>query len=263
MKNKLNRVCDSLGATRYEVPRSRAEQKTKLAEVEALIQEQFQLEQLTRNALDQIFDTQVIHRDDSNCAFIEENTLIIMKEKAIYETMNLSKQQASGYSIDCWIPTKKSEEVMETINMKNLDRNKNKEIMGGQIRPYKGGEEKPPTYFKLNKFTAVFQLIVNIYGVPRYKEINPGLFTIVTFPFLFAVMFGDMLHGSLLLAFAAYLCLGYNYILKGKGMLADVLPFRYLVLLMGCFAVFTGMIYNDFTSLQMDFFGSCYEISSD
>jgi hypothetical protein len=32
-----------------------------------------------------------MHRDDSNCAVIEENTLIIMKEKAIYETMNLSK----------------------------------------------------------------------------------------------------------------------------------------------------------------------------
>lgn len=183
-----------------------------------------------------------------------------MKEKAIYETMNLSKQQASGYSIDCWIPTKKCEEVMETINMRNLDKNRNKEIMGGQIKPHENSEEKPPTYFKLNKFTAVFQLIVNIYGVPRYKEINPGLFTIVTFPFLFAVMFGDMFHGSLLLLFALYLTFGYNYILKTKGALVDVLPFRYLLLMMGCFAVFTGTIYNDFTSLQLNLFGSCYDI---
>lgn len=52
LRHKLNRVCDSLGATRYEVPRSRAEQKTKLAEVEAQIQEQAKLEQLTREALD-------------------------------------------------------------------------------------------------------------------------------------------------------------------------------------------------------------------
>ena len=52
-------------------------------------------------------------------------------------------------------------------------------------------DEKPPTYFKLNKFTASFQAIVDGYGVPRYGEINPAAFTIITYPFLFGVMFGD------------------------------------------------------------------------
>lgn len=46
---------------------------------------------------------------------------------------------------------------------------------------------------------------MNTYGVPRYKEINPGTFTIVTFPFLFGVMFGDMAHGGLLFLFGLYL----------------------------------------------------------
>lgn len=31
-----------------------------------------------------------------------------------------------------------------------------------------------------------------------YKEINPAVFAIVTFPFLFGVMFGDIGHGGLL-----------------------------------------------------------------
>ena len=33
-----------------------------------------------------------------------------------------------------------------------------------------------------------FQNIVNTYGIPRYGEVNPGIFTIVTFPFLFGIM---------------------------------------------------------------------------
>ncbi len=50
----------------------------------------------------------------------------------------------------------------------------------------------PPTFFRVNKFTDPFQSIVNTYGWPRYKEANPGLFTIFTFPFLFGVMYGDI-----------------------------------------------------------------------
>ena len=43
--------------------------------------------------------------------------------------------------------------------------------------------------------------IVNTYGVPRYREINPGYFTVITFPFLFGMMFGDIAHGILLFIF--------------------------------------------------------------
>ena len=50
-------------------------------------------------------------------------------------------------------------------------------------------------------------MIVNEYGVPRYREINPGLFTIITFPFMFGVMFGDIEHGGLLTLLGLWLVL--------------------------------------------------------
>ncbi|MCD7464312.1 V-type proton ATPase subunit a3 [Datura stramonium] len=44
-------------------------------------------------------------------------------------------------------------------------------------------------------------------GVAKYQEANPGVYTIVTFPFLFAVMFGDWGHGICLLLATMYFIL--------------------------------------------------------
>lgn len=65
--------------------------------------------------------------------------------------------------------------------------------------------EAPPTYFETSKVYSCFQEIVHAYGIARYREVNPTVFTIITFPFLFAVMFGDIGHGLLMLMFAIYL----------------------------------------------------------
>lgn len=97
---------------------------------------------------------------------------------------------------------------------------------------------KPPTKIATNEFLEPFQMIVNTYGIPAYKEVNPAVFTIITFPFLFGVMFGDLAHGGLLFLFAAYLTYYKESIEKSGSFLKAMLSARYLLLLMGFFAAF-------------------------
>lgn len=44
--------------------------------------------------------------------------------------------------------------------------------------------------------------------------------------------------------------------------LKSLLPAKYLLTLMGFFAFYCGLIYNDFMSISPNLFGSCYKINS-
>ena len=121
-------------------------------------------------------------------------------------------------------------------------------------------KETPPTYFRTNEFTECFHTIVESYGVATYGEVNPAALSVITFPFLFAIMFGDGGHAILLLLAAITMCLIYPK-LKGKPMneIFDLLFFgRYLLVLMGVFSIYTGLIYNDFFSISLPFFDNSY-----
>jgi V-type H+-transporting ATPase subunit a len=117
--------------------------------------------------------------------------------------------------------------------------------------------------FETNEFTQIPQLIVYTYAIPTFGEINPAVFTNITFPFLFGVMFGDILHGSLLLMFAGYLCMFKGSLSKNPNFKV-LIQARYILLMMGIFATFMGLIYNDFTSIPLSLFGkSCYTLQND
>lgn len=98
----------------------------------------------------------------------------------------------------------------------------------------------PPTYNRTNKFTKGFQNLIDAYGISCYREVNPGefrgpgfipscdltfrffrfmaaaLYSIVTFPFLFAIMFGDAGHGIILTVFATCMILKEKQYAKKK-----------------------------------------------
>ena len=111
--------------------------------------------------------------------------------------------------------------------------------------------------------TGPFQEIVNTYGIPSYGEANPAVFTIISFPFLFGVMFGDIAHGSIVFLVGLILCASED-ILKGVEGMEIFVQTRYLILIMGFFATYMGFIYNDFMSFPIELLGrGCYELDKE
>lgn len=127
-----------------------------------------------------------MHDDDISTLYIYK--MFLAKEKALYESLNKMKMQNTTFIGYFWAPAEQETYFMNQISAYPTVR---------MVR-YDNHNIVRPTNFKTNDVTAIYQLIVDTYGIPAYQEANPAVLTIATFPFFFGVMFGDMGHGSVL-----------------------------------------------------------------
>merc|ERR1719203_2434836 len=182
---------------------------------------------------------------------------VLLQEKAIRITLNqFANQGKNTLRAEGWCPTA-SQRVIESI-LEEVSQGKGVgKAVVQDANPR--GSSIVPTHFDTNELTAKFQEIVDTYGIPRYKEFNPAVPTIMTFPFLFAVMYGDIFHGSFILMVGILLCVGASCLGWTKSRNENLKSFaeaRYVVLFMGFFAVYCGLIYNDAMSIMINGFNT-------
>jgi len=250
MSEKITKICASYGVNTYRWPASREAAEEMQKTLQTQVEDQERLlrahESFVRSEATSLLEPTRLGGN----SLIEEWRLFCTKEKSIYATLNLFEGHMN-LRANCWYPACDEDQIRALLirNSSTQAGQSSAMLVSDRIPPRKS----PPTYIRKNEFTRIFQDLVDEIGLPCYGEANPALFTIVTFPFLFGVMYGDVGHGSMLLSVGIYAVWKAD---EFKFTVPGLYYARYILFMMGLFAVYVGFLYNDFFSVGFSLFPS-------
>jgi V-type H+-transporting ATPase subunit a len=250
MSEKIKKICGSFGIHTYRWPQSREAGEERRRALSVEVEENDRLLRAHEAYVGAEASAMLQQARQGGNSVIEEWRLFCMKEKSIYATLNLFEGNMN-LRASCWYPATDEDQIRTMLIRQSS-------IQGGHssamlVSDRAMPQRAPPTYIRRNEFTAVFQDLVDTYGLPRYGEANPMLLTTVTFPFLFGIMYGDIGHGALLFAFGLWCVFNAQSI---RYSLPELYTARHMITMMGFFSVYAGFIYNDFFSIGLNLFGS-------
>ncbi|KAK3515463.1 hypothetical protein QTP70_022952, partial [Hemibagrus guttatus] len=287
LKNRVKKICEGFRASLYPCPETPQERKEMAAGVSTRIDD---LQMASDITSDSALDSEEFDVGDSGQAVKLPPHSVVFEE--LMEVLNQTEDhrqrvlQAAAKTLRVWfIKVRKMKAIYHTLNLCNIDVTQKcliaevwcpvsdldsiqfalrrgtgqQDSFSSQAIVLSPADLLDDVVLLMDEFMDDVAMFLNLL-LPSHCA---APYTIITFPFLFAVMFGDMGHGVLMTCAALYLVIRESRLLAQKRdneMFNMVFAGRYIVLLMGIFSIYTGMIYNDCFSKSLNVFGSGWSV---
>ncbi len=101
------------------------------------------------------------------------------------------------FLIEGWVPKKYLKRTKEA-----LDRTFGSRVIVLEVEVSPEKMDDAPTFYDNPAIVKPFEFLINIVGMPKYREVDPSPLIAIFFPFFFGLMVGDIAYGAIILVFA-------------------------------------------------------------
>lgn len=138
----------------------------------------------------------------------------------------------NAFIIDGWVPSRKYEEIEKELQ----------ESTGGLAYltriEEEVKEEEIPVELENPSPARPFELLIDTFATPKYREIDPSILIFITFPLFYAIMLGDVGYGIIIAALAV--------VFKNKFKTGGLNALLLILFLSAVLSVILGVIYGEF-----------------
>uniref|UniRef100_Q57675 A-type ATP synthase subunit I n=2 Tax=Methanocaldococcus jannaschii TaxID=2190 RepID=AATI_METJA len=173
---------------------------------------------------------------------------------AVYELLSIEKARGDAYSqfgktdrtyyIEAWVPARDAEKA------KSLIENSADGFAFVEITEPDEPEEKIPVLLDNPKVIKPFEMLTEMYALPKYNEVDPTLLLVPGFLLFYGIMLTDAVYGLLLTIIGLFIWKKIGKVSEGANKLGYILTLAGIsTVIMG---IITGGYLGDFT---YEFFG--------
>ncbi len=148
------------------------------------------------------------------------------------------------FALTGWLPRKNVPEVLEGI----------KRVTGGKAyinirEPTEDELDEIPIKLRNPSWARPFEMLTQMYGVPKYNEIDPTPIIAFTYSFFFGFMLTDFMYGLIIAIIAALLVKGHKKFNDGT------YKFAYTLLVSSFFTMGMGVLFGSYFGNALDLAG--------
>jgi len=159
---------------------------------------------------------------------IEKVYFVLKAQKDRMKALKMLQETKYVSILEGWIPERYEQKVQEALD----------EATSKRVYLVFEEAEDAPTDLENPGFAKKFETIIEGFGLPGYRDVDPTLFIALLFPLFFGFMLGDVFYGFLILI------LSFSMRLYFKNRLSNI--FSNILMFCGLSAILWGFLFGNF-----------------